>query len=119
MKVTIKARKKEDIENLSTYPPYILKIFRHLSRIYKIKMPDEITLKPTRKNYNIYAQSFTYGRAGFDGEEYWIAMNTELNNALNTLAHEIAHIAAAIKYKQWSHSKKFGEMLERALEVVE
>lgn len=119
MKVIITARKKTDHENLSKYPPYILKIFRHLSRIYKIKIPEEIILRPVRKNYNPYAQSFTYGKAGHDGKKYWIAMNTELDSAFNTLSHEIAHIVEAMKYKKWSHSKKFQEINERALEMVE
>lgn len=116
--MTITARKKADHENLSKYPPYILKTFRLLSRIYKIKIPEEIILRPVRKNYPPYAQTFTCGKAGYNGRKYWIAMNTELDSAFNTLAHEIAHIAEAMKYKKWSHSKKFHEIHERALEVV-
>lgn len=118
MRIIIKARKKHDIKTLERYPDHIRKIFKRLARVYKFKAPDEITLRPLRRNNDQYAQSFTYGRAGYDGKNYWIAMNTELDCSLNTIAHEVAHLAEAIKFKKWGHGKKFGEILERALEVV-
>lgn len=87
-------------------------------KIMKFRPPGELTLRPF---YYRTPVSYFMGRAMYDFDNgSVIAMSIdeclrERDKGLSVLDHEMAHIATAIKYGEWSH----GENFEKVLSVID
>ncbi|NOX21108.1 MAG: hypothetical protein GXO99_07615 [Nitrospirae bacterium] len=119
MRIVVKTKDKEYQKILHGYIPYIKRMFVSLSKGYKFKLPEEIILRPLRKYKKAHYSSWTFGRAGYSPETGWyISMNIELcrllDRELDTLAHEVAHIAEAIMTGRWTHGELFEKLYKSA-----
>lgn len=124
MKINIKTNNEVHHKLLKVYSKPLSKIMHHLKKQYRFRLPASIILRPLRPHTRKGCASLTFGRAGYTPNlGYWIAMNMNLYNdmnslALSTLAHEAAHLAEAMKTKRWTHGKLWKEMYEVAEGIV-
>lgn len=117
MTVIVQTKNKDYFRKLDPYAPVIKDMLKHISKTYKFKCPREVIFRPMRKLPDGIAYRTNFAIAGYNlSTGYYISVDMFLVMArshkyiLDVLAHEVAHIAEATKYRRWSHSTMFEEM---------
>ena len=118
MKVIVKTKNKQHFDTLQPLVKPLIDILSHLKKEYGFKLPASLTLRPLMR-VSARCTLLPFARAGhYPKTGYFIAINMRLPNLknlhLSTLAHEVAHVAEALKTKRWTHGPLFKEMDERA-----
>lgn len=121
----IKNYNPKHLKRLKRYTLFIEKILRYLSQSYKFRLPKEVVLmdmkKPRAKSVHYFGLAgmlgYVYQRKG-----YYISINVPVcrifREEKDTIIHEVSHLAEWLRYRRWSHSKRFYEIFRRAEERV-
>lgn len=103
-----------EVETLfALYAERIMKTMRRQAEDMRFRLPGKISLRPFYFKGEI---SNIYGRARYEpysGFSILISVPDCINlpdKGLWVVDHECAHIASAIKHKDWSHGEKFHEI---------
>lgn len=124
MRITIRTKKPEAIARLALCIAPTMRAFHAIRDVHRMKLPEELILRPVRENQEYLKRGLTFGRGGIGADgKYFVAINTRCYSSLtpsclDTIAHEVAHVAELILYKQLTHGKKFDALYEVAKGAV-
>ncbi|MBI4699152.1 MAG: SprT-like domain-containing protein [Nitrospirae bacterium] len=124
MKILITTTDKRHRAALARYAQLIRKALLLLAHRHRFvsRLPKTLLLRPLKQKQDGIG-SGNHAIAGYSGAtgQYYISLNMDVikifgrRTLLDTLAHETAHIAEALKTGQWSHGKYFRELHHEAL----
>ena len=110
---------------LKRFIPYIKATMAGLVESHKLKLPDQLTLKPLIPVKCKKTGIALAGLVGYPGEKegYYMALNMQMCSMVDKwsiyiVAHEMAHLAQAWHEDVWSHNGTFEQFNERTEELI-
>ena len=120
MKITMCAKEHVEFTKLAECVPHLSSLLFYLSKEYKFSIPNHIILRGKRQGGRKNSRGIVYARMSHRDGTFYLSLNLRSTyGIMDTIVHEVAHIADYQKHREWKHGKTFKEMYEKAKELRE